>query len=175
MPKPGSSRLHLSICRVKLMFVMLIRGTYTHKELQSVDGEKERSIRKTLARHTFRSSFLWEKFDVSLIFYVNLRMGTMPMVAEATSIVSLVVSRCLMMSRAKKRGISYNDVMNAIVAIIGDYEQPHRSTTMPGNREKTIWYSLSKWSIVISESFRGAQQGPVLFGGSAKLIMCVFG
>lgn len=56
-----------------------------------------------------------------------------------------------------------------------DYEHPHLSTTMPGNRENTIWYSLSKYSIVISESFLGAQHGPVLFGGSARLTMWVFG
>lgn len=56
-----------------------------------------------------------------------------------------------------------------------DYEQPHFSTTIPGNRENTIWYSLSKYSIVISDSFLGAQHGPVLFGGSARLTICVFG
>ena len=56
-----------------------------------------------------------------------------------------------------------------------DYEHPHLSTTMPGSRENTIWYSLSKYSIVISESFLGAQQGPELLGGSAKLTMWVFG
>jgi len=56
-----------------------------------------------------------------------------------------------------------------------DYEHPHFSTTIPGNRENTIWYSLSKYNIVISDSFLGAQHGPVLFGLSARLTICVFG
>ena len=45
------------------------------------------------------------------------------------------------------------------------YEQPHRSTVIPGSFPKMMWLLLSKYSIEIEDNFVAVQHGPGILKG----------